>query len=244
MEEGVSRQRLFEAAAGCDWGDGWRAVTTGASCALAAPTKASAAAVVKNPQVPHHKVSRPRWASPLSPMTLDAQHVSGRVKILLADMKTVSTQQDVTLAAKAAPHALALVPALWGWMAVLVAVAILSWMQGGTAGAIAGATALGLAPALAGFVLAPRLDEGWAAAGLVGGLAACGGGINRGNGWPRSRRLAASVLIAPALTYALGCGKIAEAAAAGRRPGCWLMPAGRWLRGCGADTSRSGRCRN
>jgi signal transduction histidine kinase len=106
----------------------------------------------------------------------------------------------------------ALLSALWAWMGAVVLVGVLAWVHGGNANAVAGAVALALAPALAGFILAPRLDEGWAATGFIAAWLLASAGLVAGTGGATSP-LAASVLMAPALVYALGCGKLAEASA-------------------------------
>jgi signal transduction histidine kinase len=105
-----------------------------------------------------------------------------------------------------------LIAALWAWMGGAVFVGFLSWAHGGEASAVAAASALALAPAFAGFILAPRLDEGWATAGLLAAWLVSAAGLIAGTGGAGSP-LAASVLVAPALAHALGYGRIAEAGA-------------------------------
>lgn len=122
-----------------------------------------------------------------------------------------STQLPVTRPAIAAPNAVALARALWAWLVLVVGIGLLSWLSGGHAPAVAGATALALAPAMAGFILLPRLRETWAAAGLVAVWLLAAIGLTAGTGGAASP-LAASLLIAPALVFVLRLDSVLETA--------------------------------
>jgi len=91
---------------------------------------------------------------------------------------------------------------------------VLAWLNGGERSAIAGASALAMGPALAGFLLLPRLgqktvDIGWLAAWLLAAI-----GLVAGSGGALSP-LATLFAVPPALALALGRRWAPEAGAAG-----------------------------
>jgi signal transduction histidine kinase len=91
---------------------------------------------------------------------------------------------------------------------------VLAWLNGGERSAVAGASALAMAPALAGFILVPQLgrkaiDLGMLTAWLVASI-----GLVAGSGGALSP-LAALFAVPPALALALGRGWAPEAGAAG-----------------------------
>jgi len=91
---------------------------------------------------------------------------------------------------------------------------VLAWLNGGERSAVAGASALAMGPALAGFILAPQLgrkavDLGWLTAWVfaaVGLVAGSGGALSP---------LASLFVVPPALALALGRRWVPEAGAAG-----------------------------
>ncbi len=115
----------------------------------------------------------------------------------------MSTQEAVTLGAKAAPDTVALALAWWLWLLAALAGALLSWGFGGEPRAVAMAAALAFAPALAGFVLGPRVGRRSADLALIGVWLTAATGLAAGTGGAASP-LAAAFAIAPALTLALG----------------------------------------
>lgn len=133
-------------------------------------------------------------------------------RLLLAGSLSVSTQLAVTDAAKAAPSAVRMALACWLWLAAIVVVSALACLNGGEVRVVAGAAALAFAPALTGFMLAPRL--GWALtdAAFVSVWLITGVGLAAGSGGALSP-LAAALAIPPALALALGRPWAAEAGA-------------------------------
>ena len=103
--------------------------------------------------------------------------------LLLAGIAAVSTHEPVRPAAKAALNAVKLHLALTVWIVASAAVGALAWAFGAAAEVVAQASALAMAPALAGLVLAPLLERAAAALAFVAiwllaatGLTASGGG--------------------------------------------------------------------
>lgn len=132
--------------------------------------------------------------------------------LLLAGRLSVSTKSAVTNPAKAAPRVL-LALACWFWLAGVVIAAALSWLAGAELRHLAGAAALALAPALAGFILIPHLgkrlvDVSFLAVWLISGV-----GLIAGSGGASSP-LATVLIIAPAMCLALGRRWAPEAGAA------------------------------
>src|SRR5690606_20083719 len=92
--------------------------------------------------------------------------------LLLADSLSVSTQHAANSPAIAAPGAAPLLLPCWAWLIAALVIALIAYVNGGSANDLAGATALAAAPAFAGFVLAPRFghavaDAGWLAVWLT-----------------------------------------------------------------------------
>lgn len=133
--------------------------------------------------------------------------------LLLADSLSVSTQHAANSPAIAAPGAAPLLLACWAWLIAALVIALIAYVNGGSANDLAGATALAAAPAFAGFVLAPRFghavaDAGWLAVwltSLTGLIAGTGGAASP---------LVAALLIVPALALALARTWAPEAGAA------------------------------
>ncbi len=124
----------------------------------------------------------------------------------------MSTKSAVTNPAKAAPRAL-LALACWLWLAGVVISATLAWLAGAETRHLAGAVALAVAPALAGFILLPHLgrlpvDVSFIVIWLISGV-----GLTAGSGGASSP-LVASLIIAPAMCLALGRRWAPEAGAA------------------------------
>lgn len=133
--------------------------------------------------------------------------------LLLAARLSVSTQHAANQPAIAAPNAAPLGLACWFWLLGVVLAAVLAVANGAPRADVAAAAALGAAPSLMGFIVLPRLGAKWVALGwlivwltVLTGLIAGTGGV----GSP----LAAGLLIAPALTMALGRNWAPEAGAA------------------------------
>jgi len=134
--------------------------------------------------------------------------------LLLASQLSVSTQQAVRTAARAAPYRLRLALACWAWLLAAVFVAILAWRGGGELDAVANAAALAMAPALVGFILLPWLARAqWADAALIATwLIAIMGLITTSGG--ATSPLTAALVVAPALALGLGRRWVPEAGAA------------------------------
>ena len=79
--------------------------------------------------------------------------------LLLADNSPVSTQQPLRRAPKAAANAAGLALAFLSWIIAVVLVGVLAWLGGAEPRALAEATALALAPGVAGLALLPRREE-------------------------------------------------------------------------------------
>jgi signal transduction histidine kinase len=102
--------------------------------------------------------------------------------------------------------------ACWCWLAAAVFAALCAWLTGGERENVAAATALALAPALAGFIFLPRLGEWRVDMGLIaiwlltatGLIAGCGGAASP---------LASALAIAPAMALALGRAWVLEVGA-------------------------------
>ncbi len=122
--------------------------------------------------------------------------------LLLAGRLSVSTQEAVRPAAKAAPEAIFQLLACWAWLLGVIIAAGAGLVTGGQARALAGAAALALSPALAGFMLSPLLRRQNAAIGYVAIWLLAAAGLVAGSGGAASP-LTASLLIAPAMTLAL-----------------------------------------
>lgn len=122
----------------------------------------------------------------------------------------MSTQHAVSGGAKAAPIAVAL--ALWAWLAAVLLVGFLAWMNGGRPVPTAGWTAVAVAPAFASFILLPGLGQRVVDAGVIGVWLLAGVGLVAGSGGALSP-LASMLAIPPALTLALGRRWVREAGA-------------------------------
>lgn len=150
------------------------------------------------------------WAA-----TLSGQHVPIALRTLLLEGGlSVSTQEAVTTPANTAPKSVELALALGAWVVATTISAALALFGGARAGDVGPAAALALAPALAGFILLPRLgrsrlsDAGFLSVWIVTatGLAAGSGGA----GSP----LAVCLAGAPVLAVLLGRRWAPEAGAA------------------------------
>jgi len=135
-------------------------------------------------------------------------------RLLPAGRLSVSTQRAVTPSAKAAPRAVQLALALWLWLIAAVGTAALSVLFGADMAVVSAAAALAIAPALTGFILLPRLNERWIAAGFVSVWVVAATGLVAGTGGAASP-LAVAFLIAPAMSMVLGRRWAPEAGAAG-----------------------------
>lgn len=138
--------------------------------------------------------------------------------LLLAGRAPVSTQQAVSSAVgaqpKAATHRARLGVALWAWLGAALLVGVLGYASGGARAGVGLATALMAAPALAGFVLLPRLYSARAAdSALVAAWIVAGAGLVAGGGGASSP-LALMLILGPAWALALGRRWVAEAGAA------------------------------
>jgi cell cycle sensor histidine kinase DivJ len=103
--------------------------------------------------------------------------------LLLASKGSVSTKQGVTKLPKAVPVSADIATGLWAWLAAVTVSGAAAAAFGGGVPNIAGAVALGVAPALAGFLLLPLLGSRIGAVGFGGawliaitGLCALSGG--------------------------------------------------------------------
>jgi signal transduction histidine kinase len=103
--------------------------------------------------------------------------------------------------------------AFWFWLAAAAGLAIVAWVNGADRGELARAAALATAPALAGFILLPRLGQRRVDAGLIAAWLLAVTGLVAGTGGASSP-LAAGLAIAPALASALGRRWAPEAGAA------------------------------
>ena len=92
--------------------------------------------------------------------------------------------------------------AFWFWLAAAAGLAIVAWANGGDRGELARAAVLAMAPALAGFILLPRLGQRRVDAGLIAAWLLAMTGLVAGTGGASSP-LAAGLAIAPALALAL-----------------------------------------
>lgn len=126
----------------------------------------------------------------------------------------MSTQRAVTPRAKAAPSAFALTLAFWLWLLGVAAAWLLATFSGAERSAAAGASALAMAPALAGFILIPRLGQKAVDVGLLAVWLLAAIGLAAGTGGALSP-LAAMFAVPPALALALGRRWAPEAGAAG-----------------------------
>jgi signal transduction histidine kinase len=122
----------------------------------------------------------------------------------------VSTQHAVTQSATATQ---ALGWAFAAWQAAVVLAGLAAWVAGANLDAVAGASALALAPGLAGLALLPRLGEKLARTILLTVWLSAPGALIAGAGGAASP-MAACLAIAPALCAALGWRRAPEAGAA------------------------------
>lgn len=134
-------------------------------------------------------------------------------RLLLAARLPVSTQHAANQPANAAPNAVALTAACWFWLTGVVLAAVLADANGAARADVAAAAALGAVPALAGFILLPRLGAKWVALGWLSVWLTVLTGLVAGTGGAGSP-LAAGLLIVPALALALGRNWAPEAGAA------------------------------
>jgi signal transduction histidine kinase len=104
--------------------------------------------------------------------------------------------------------------ACWFWLIAVAGTGVLAWLNGAERSAVAGAAALAMAPALAGFILVPRLGQVWTDAGWLVVWLVAAVGLAAGAGGALSP-LAALFIIPPALALALGRRWAPEAGAAG-----------------------------
>jgi len=93
--------------------------------------------------------------------------------------------------------------ACWFWLTAAAVGGVLAWISGAERHAVAGATALALAPALTGFLLLPRLGRRWVDAVFLAVWLLMASGLAAGCGGATSP-LAAAFAIAPAMALALG----------------------------------------
>mgnify|MGYP002624032930 CR=1 FL=1 len=138
--------------------------------------------------------------------------------LLLAGRLAVSTQQAVSSAyiphAKAAAHRFRLAVALWAWLGASLLAAALALLGGADRGQLGAAAALMIAPALAGFLLLPRLCAvRWADWGMVAAWIVAGAGLVAGTGGAGSP-LSVALVLGPAWMLALGRGQAPESGAA------------------------------
>lgn len=133
--------------------------------------------------------------------------------LLLAVCLSVSTQHAENSPANAAPRPVLLALACWFWLAGVVLAALLAHANGAERGDVAAATALAVAPALAGFMLLPRLGSKWGALSWLLVWLTSLTGLVAGTGGAASP-LAAGLLIVPATALALGRTWAPEAGAA------------------------------
>lgn len=132
--------------------------------------------------------------------------------LLLAGSLLVSTQQAVSLAAKAAVYQSRLAFVLWGWTIGVGLVAIAAVWAGVDRAIVAGAAALAFGPGLSGFILLPRLcHAALADAGLIGAWLLMAAGMVASVG--ASTPLAVTFVLAPAWALALGRRWVPETAA-------------------------------
>jgi signal transduction histidine kinase len=103
--------------------------------------------------------------------------------------------------------------AFWFWLVGVAGSGLLAWLNGGERSGIAGASALAMAPALAGFILLPRLGQKWVDIGLLAAWLLTGMGLVAGSGGALSP-LATVFAVPPALALALGRRWAPEAGAA------------------------------
>jgi signal transduction histidine kinase len=103
--------------------------------------------------------------------------------------------------------------ACWFWLAGVLLASLLAGANGGERSFLASAAALAMAPALTGFILAPRLGQKWAALGWLAIWLTSLTGLVAGTGGASSP-LAAGLLIVPAMALALGRPWAPEAGAA------------------------------
>lgn len=125
----------------------------------------------------------------------------------------MSTQSAVRPPAKAAPYAVILLIAHCFWLGAAALAGLLAWANGAERAASAGATALTLAPALAGLIVFPQLGRTWTDAGLIGAWLLTAIGLAAGTGGALSP-LASAFAIPPAMALALGRRWAPEAGAA------------------------------
>jgi signal transduction histidine kinase len=104
--------------------------------------------------------------------------------------------------------------ALWLWLASVAICGLLAWLNGGERSAVAGASALAMAPALAGFILVPQLGRKAVDLGFLTAWVLAGIGLVAGSGGAFSP-LAVLFAVPPALALALGRRWAPEAGAAG-----------------------------
>ncbi len=102
--------------------------------------------------------------------------------------------------------------AFWAWLAASALVGIIAVLSGGSLNFVAGATALAISPAVAGFILIQRAAHGAAAFTLIAAWLVMATALVAGTGGAFSP-LAASLLIAPALAALLWRDWVVEAAA-------------------------------
>lgn len=107
----------------------------------------------------------------------------------------------------------ALALAFWLWLGAVMLTGLLALATGAAARPLAEAGMLAIAPALAGFILLPRLGEIWAQRGLCAAWLLAAAGLAAGTGGMASP-LAAALLIAPALAWSLGRRETPETGAA------------------------------
>lgn len=104
--------------------------------------------------------------------------------------------------------------ALWFWLLAVAGAGVLAWLNGAERSAVAAASALGMAPALAGFILVPQLGRKAVDIGLLASWVIASIGLVAGSGGALSP-LAALFAVHPALALALGRRWAPEAGAAG-----------------------------
>jgi signal transduction histidine kinase len=116
-------------------------------------------------------------------------------------------------AARSEPPRLSLLVAFWLWLLGGIAAGLLSWASGAEISPVAVATALAAAPAVAGFLFFPRLDQRRVCVGLLGVWLLAGIGLAAGTGGAGSP-LVVVFLVAPVLAALMGRPWVAESSAA------------------------------
>jgi signal transduction histidine kinase len=111
------------------------------------------------------------------------------------------------------PPTISLLVAFWLWLLGGIGAGLLSWASGAEISPVAAATALTVAPAVAGFLLLPRFNQKRVCIGLLGIWLLAGIGLAAGTGGAGSP-LVVIFLVAPVLAALMGRPWVAETSAA------------------------------